>query len=60
MRRRYQAHHSKTAARTLLLLAAMAEELKTSCALYAYSAAARSCNEGVVTAARRGATGSGW
>ena len=25
----------------------MAEELKTSCALYAYSAAARSCNEGV-------------
>jgi len=26
----------------------MAEELKTSCALYAYSAAARSCSEGVV------------
>ena len=25
----------------------MAEELKTSCALYAYSAAARSCSEGV-------------
>ena len=47
MRRRYQAHHSKTAARTLLLLAAMAEELRTSCALYAYSAAARSCAEGV-------------
>ena len=30
------------------MLAAMAEELKTSCALYAYSAAARSCSEGVV------------
>jgi 2'-5' RNA ligase len=29
------------------LLAAMAEELRTSCALYAYSAAARSCAEGV-------------
>ena len=29
------------------MLAAMAEELKTSCALYAYSAAARSCAEGV-------------
>jgi len=28
----------------------MAEELKTSCALYAYSAAARSCSEGVVSA----------
>ena len=28
----------------------MAEELKTSCALYAYSGAARSCSEGVVTA----------
>ena len=27
----------------------MAEELRTSCALYAYSAAARSCSEGVVT-----------
>ena len=31
------------------MLAAMAEELRTSCALYAYSAAARSCSEGVVT-----------
>ena len=49
VRRRYQAHHPKTAPRTLLLLAAMAEELRTSCALYAYSAAARSCSEGVVT-----------
>ena len=29
------------------MLAAMAEELRTSCALYAYSAAARSCAEGV-------------
>ena len=29
------------------MLAAMAEELRTSCALYAYSAAARSCSEGV-------------
>ena len=30
------------------MLVAMAEELRTSCALYAYSAAARSCSEGVV------------
>ncbi len=46
------------------MLAAMAEELRTSCALYAYSAAARSCSEGVAppkvlrTEAPRAAAGS--
>ena len=37
-------------ARTIILLVAMAEELKTSVALYAHREAARSCSEGVATA----------